>query len=140
LVGDVFFRGWHTGLTNGKRSVTVLPIKRLVFPPLGFDPFGGGGFDFFDQFGQPYFPAQAKQDVEVVFGAVDGQRRAIQRAKNGREVWVQFGFNFRPDERLAVLGAKNQMDENTRQGLWHERGSNHEKRKYCPNVRSPTDL
>jgi hypothetical protein len=98
LIGDVSFQLLDAGLPYGERAVTTLPVKPLVFGSLCLDPLRRTRL---------YFPTQAKKHVDMVFGPVNGQGGRIRGAKDGCQVWMQFGLDFRPDEGLTVLGAEN---------------------------------
>jgi hypothetical protein len=62
---------------------------------------------------------QVKQQVHVIGHAVDHKRGASGILEYGRRVGVQFGFQRSVNERLAVLRAEHEMDQNVRQRLGH---------------------
>jgi hypothetical protein len=57
----------------------------------------------------------------VFFAVVDDERGRITALEDRRQISVQFRFNLRRQPRLAVFGAEDQMHQDRRKGLRHER-------------------
>src|SRR5208283_1492911 len=59
----------------------------------------------------------ANEHVHMVGGAIDDERGATNFANDAAEVGEQIGANFRSDERLAILGAEDQVEDEIAGGM-----------------------
>ena len=119
LPGDVGLDRLDTGLANRKRAIAVLPIERREFRAFGFDPFGRALLEFFDDIRDGLSASQAKQDVDMICGAVTGAHRRLEVSQDAGVVLSQFRFDFGANQWFAVLGAKDEMHIDGREGLRH---------------------
>ena len=57
--------------------------------------------------------------MHMIRRAADAECGRLAGAEDGGEVWIEFRFNFGCDEPSAVLGGKDNMDEDAGEGLRH---------------------
>jgi hypothetical protein len=110
LLADVAFHSWHTGLANGKRTVTILPIEIAILDAFGSDPFRRATLGLLHEIGDRHFSPQAQQDVNVIRCAAGANQGRIEVSQNASVVFVQRILNFGANQWGAILGAENQMD------------------------------
>ena len=121
LVGDVASDLFDLRLADGKRAVARLPVELAKARALRLDPFGRAFLDVFDQIGNRPLAGEREERMYVIFVAIDDERGRIVAFEDRRQIRVQFRFNLRRQPRLAVFGAEDQMHQDRRKGLRHER-------------------
>lgn len=119
LVRNVLADGGSVGFTDGKGTITCLPRKANKFISLCFNPFGRGFFDLFHRLADRYGAGKFKKHVNMILHGVDEHRIAAQVLEHGGHVGVQRISHSIGDEVLAVLGAEDKMDIETRERLRH---------------------
>jgi hypothetical protein len=109
LIRYVRPRRFDAGLADGKCSVSALPMKSFEFSALGFDPFGGGAFNFHDDVGQRTIFAQLKQNMNVVAPRIHRDHTRTEIEQDGCGVGAERPTNRIGKEWFAILGAEDQM-------------------------------
>jgi len=57
--------------------------------------------------------------MDMILGAINCQSWRLECAEDLGHIRMEFHFNLRRNERFAVFGAENEVDEDRRQGLRH---------------------
>jgi len=122
LVGDVLADGFHVGFGDGEGTVSGLPCEGGEFRALGFDPFGGGFFDVFDDLADGHGSRQIEEQVGVVFHGVDENGSTSEILQYRGHVGVEGGSHGVRDDGFAVFGAEDEMDVKAGEGLGHRLG------------------
>jgi hypothetical protein len=58
--------------------------------------------------------------MDVIGHAADGDRAGIVLFEDSAEILVELRLDLRKDQRLALVGAVDEMKEDARQGLCHD--------------------
>ena len=111
LRGDVLLQCGQVGWSYREDAVAALPGEVREFRGLGFEPHGRGRFELFDEFRNRDGAGESDGKMDVVFNAAGEEAVAVEVACDGGEVgvelWTEGGF----EERCAVLGGKDDVDE-----------------------------
>lgn len=119
LVGDVLAHGFDIGSGNGEGSVSGLPCECGEFRALGFDPFRGRFFNILDDLADRDGPSEIEKQVSVVFDGIDEDGSAVEVLQDGGHVGMQRAADGIGDDRIAVLGAEDEVDVQAGKGLGH---------------------
>ena len=119
LAGDIFAHGGDIRFGYSKRPIASLPCERGKFIALRLDPFRGSLFDLFHGGTDGDGATEFKENVDVIRDGIDEDGRAAKVLQDGRHVAVQGIAHGVVQEGFAVLGAKDEMDVQPREGLWH---------------------
>jgi len=111
LIVNVGAEGIQIVWADGEAGVAALPGEILSAGGLGLHPFGGRGFQSFDEVGDGEGAGESDGEVDVIGHAADTITFATGIASDGREVGVQVGADIRLDESVTVLGAKDDVDD-----------------------------
>ena len=105
----------HLNRAHRKLPIAVLPMKRLQGPGLSLKPLRGTGLHF------PLRPPTLDSSTDgkqmsVVAGAANLKRRTVLVLEHCRQVGVQRAANRWHQQRFPVLGTKDEMDVELREG------------------------
>ena len=119
LVGDVFTNGIDVGFGNGERPITGLPGKIQELRSLRLDPFGRRLLDILDGPTDRDGSGQVEEQMGMVFDGIDEHGSAAKVFQHGGHVAVQRDANDIGDDALSVLGAEDNVNMKTGEGLRH---------------------
>ena len=119
LVGDVTDDGGLVARADGKRAVTRLPVEATEPGELFVNPLGGTGFDFLDQIGYGDGARQREKQMDVVGHGIGGEEITTAAPDDAANVAMKLVPPEIIEQRRAVLGAENQVNENIGEGLRH---------------------
>ena len=60
-------------------------------------------------------------EMDVVFNTADEETFAVEIACDGGKIGVEFWADGRFEKGSALFGGKDDVEEDEREGLWHER-------------------
>ena len=86
---------------------------------MGFEPFGGRFFEFFDGFGNGDGAGKAVEDVNMILDRVDEDDGAFEGFTDLAEVGMEGRADGVGEERLPIFGREDQVDVDVREGLGH---------------------
>jgi hypothetical protein len=102
---------------DGERSVTRLPGK--FRQPLSFQPFRRTRLGLLHRLRHCHRARKPHQQMNVIFGRTNLEKRAPDIAQHTTEVWKQGRSNFARQVRTAVPRAVHDMNENIGKRLRH---------------------
>jgi hypothetical protein len=105
------------GRADGKQTVPALPRKSS--DTLLFHPGGRAGFDLGDNFCSRSRRGQSHRKMNVVSDASCSETLAIQLARGSRKIGVQSRQNVIIDQRAAIFGTEDDMNQVKAQRLRH---------------------
>jgi hypothetical protein len=116
---DVLLQGGEVGWSYGKDAVATLPGEVCEVGGLDLEPHRGGGFELFHEFCHGEGARESDGEMEVVFDAADEETFAVEVACDRGDVGVEFWEDGGFEERGAVFGGEDDVDEDEREGLGH---------------------
>ena len=102
-----------------KGTIASLPMKRVKGRALVFDPLRGLLLCDFDQFADRECPRQLARTVNVILHAADAICLRVVGATESGEIGVHAWSDGRVEERGAILGAENQVQNDSAERLRH---------------------
>lgn len=111
LVGDVADDSGFMARADGKRPVTRLPVEAAEAGKLFVYPLGGSRFDFLDQIGDGDGSGQREKQMDVVGHRIGGEEISTAAPDDAANVAMKLVPPQVIEQRRAILGAENQMDE-----------------------------
>ncbi len=76
----------------------------------------------FDEFGDGDGAGESDGEMDVVRNAADEEAVAVEVARDGGEIGVELWAEGGLEERGAVPGGEDDVEEDERAGLWHRGG------------------
>jgi len=110
LFGDVFCDRCDVRFADAEHSVSGLPSKRRA--PFRADPFGGVRLDHASDFRGGLGWSNADEQMNMIGGAVNDQRRSLHFADDASEVSKQIFTKLWLNHGTPPLGAEDQMQQN----------------------------
>jgi hypothetical protein len=114
---DISNQRTKIGRADGKQTVPALPRKSA--DTLLFHPGGGGGFDLGDNLCRRSCRGQSHRKMNVVSDASCSETLAIQFARGSRKIRVKSRQNVIIDQRDAIFGTEDDMNQVEAQRLRH---------------------
>lgn len=114
---DISNQRTKIGRADGKQTVPALPRKSA--DTLLFHPGGRAGFDLGDNLGRRSCRGQSHRKMNVVSDASCSETLAIQFARGSRKIHVKSRQNVIIDQRDAIFGTEDDMNQVEAQRLRH---------------------
>lgn len=116
---DVVKQGIEIRWPDGKGTVSPLPRKGGQCRRLGFQPFGGRGFQFLDELSHSDRPGEADGEMNMVGHAADAEAFTIHIAGDRCEIGVQRRAHRDIEHGSPVFGAKDDVRQEIGERLGH---------------------
>lgn len=97
--------------SDGKRAVSTLPRESGKCGRLGFEPFGGRGFQFLHEFCRSDGAGKTDGEMHMIGDASDPVTFTIRIAGDGGEIGVERGSDAGIKDGGTVFSAENDVDE-----------------------------
>ena len=108
------------GLAHGKDAVAGLPMEVAQGRVFGFEPFGRAYFELLDEVGDRGGARELAQDVDVIFDAVDGETRTIERFEDGDGIGVELvADRWVVQKGMAMFRGEDDVNQDVCEGLGH---------------------
>jgi hypothetical protein len=105
--------------TDGEHTVAPLPIKPRIFLPKRLDELGEFPFALFNKIDRRSQFAHVEEDVDMIGNSAYHNPRRIHTSDSCRQEGMNSWPNRIVQERLAVLGAEDQVRAKLRERLRH---------------------
>ena len=115
LPGNVAGHGADLRFADREGSVPGLPAEAL--DALLFHPAGGDLLQLLDDLGDAARSRQREERVDMIRGSTGLHRRAVEVLKDPSEVRMRCTPHLAMNQRLPVLGAEDEVDQNSRERL-----------------------
>ena len=110
MIAYIFTDILHSGLADGKRPISGLPMETLVFGASRAEPVGGGFFDVACDAADRRGASGEKKEMCVIGFGVDLDGSAFHAGEDPAHVCVQIRADLIGVDPFAVFGGEHQVD------------------------------